>query len=467
MSNPQKIRISSSFRDPHGFMFRSGEQLFRQVNLAGQADYVAARDSGLYQQLWNAKLLIPHEELDKSFAFDPLQPPAAILKPDIIPFISYPYEWSFSMLKAAALLTLQIQELAIRHNFSLRDASAYNVQFINNRPILIDTLSFEPLNPSLPWMAYGQFCRHFLAPLALMGLVDLRLGLLLRDHTDGIPLDLAARILGPKTWPRFHLLIHLALHGKLSAASDTSAKSQRSSGRSLSKTSQLALIDSLKSAIEGIKLKTDKSVWSHYYTATNYSDAALEAKTEITSQTIDKIKPKTVWDLGCNTGRFSKLASERGILTVGSDFDPLCIEYAYLQAVKEQRENLIFLTQDLTNPSPNLGWSLSERDSFITRGPADLVIALALIHHLIIGNNITTAKLVEFFHSFSKFLLVEFVPKEDSQTQRLLASRKDIFPDYNLAEFKAQFEGKFQLISELPVKHSCRTLLLYKAYCGT
>lgn len=463
MSNPQKIRISSSFRDPHGFMFRSGEQLFRQVNLVGQADYVAARDSGLYQQLWNAKVLIPHEEIDQSFAFDPLQPPAAILKPDIIPFISYPYEWSFSMLKEAALLTLQIQELAIKHNFTLRDASAYNIQFINNRPIFIDTLSFEPLNPALPWMAYGQFCRHFLAPLALMALIDLRLGLILRDHIDGIPLDLAAKILGTRSWSRFHLLIHLALHGKLSASSDTSSRSQRSSNKTLSKTSQLALIDSLKSAISGLKLKTDKSVWSHYYSATNYSDAALEAKTTVVAETIEQLQPKSVWDLGCNTGRFSNLASQRGILTFGSDFDPLCIEYAYLQAIKEQRENVIFLTQDLTNPSPNLGWNLSERDSLIKRGPADLVIALALVHHLIIGNNLSTERLVEFFHGFSKHLLVEFVPKEDSQTQRLLSSRKDIFPNYNLADFKVRFEQNFKLVWEKPVAHSSRTLLLLEA----
>lgn len=463
MTNSPKTLIPASFRDPHGFMFKSEGQLFRQVTAAGKADYIAARDSGLHHKLWEEKLLIPHKEVGLENSYDTNLNPAAILNPQVIPFISYPYEWSFSMLKDAALHTLKIQELALKQNFTLRDASAYNIQFINNQPIFIDTLSFEPLNPAIPWMAYGQFCRHFLAPLAMMALIDLRLGALLRDYIDGIPLDLAARTLGRKAWTKFHLLIHLSLHGKLSASSQTAAHSKIQPAKALTKTNQLALIDSLKSAILSLKLKPDKSVWSDYYSATNYSDAALEAKTELVAEALEQLQPKSVWDLGCNTGRFSKLASKQSILTIGSDFDPLCIEYAYLEAVKEKQKNLLFLTQDLTNPSPSLGWNLSERDSFISRGPVDLVIALALVHHLIIGNNISTERLVEFFHGFSKHLLVEFVPKEDSQTQRLLSSRKDIFPNYNLADFKVRFEQKFKLVWEKPVAHSSRTLLLLEA----
>ena len=189
MNNSQKTQLPASFRDHHGFIFESNGQLYRQVNDAGRSDYLAARDSGFYQQLWDAGLLIPHEQVDLELAFDPRLAPAAILRPKRIPFISYPYEWSFSMLKAAALQTLRIQGIALKNNFSLRDASAFNIQFVNNQPIFIDTLSFEPLNPALPWMAYGQFCRHFLAPLALMALIDIRLGGLLREHIDGIPLD--------------------------------------------------------------------------------------------------------------------------------------------------------------------------------------------------------------------------------------------------------------------------------------
>src|SRR6185436_4959816 len=186
-------QLSASFRDPSGFLFSRGGILYRQVNRAYQKEYARLMESGLYEKLVKAGLLIPHVEVD--------QPPAVevdalkVIQPDRVPFISYPYEWSFGQLKSAALATLSIQKRALKMGMSLKDASAYNIQFVHGKATLIDTLSFEVYEEGEPWVAYRQFCQHFLAPLALMALKDVRLNQLLRVYIDGVPLDLVSELL--------------------------------------------------------------------------------------------------------------------------------------------------------------------------------------------------------------------------------------------------------------------------------
>ena len=442
---------ASSFRDPSGFIFHFQGELFRQVNLVYQKHYEALISSGLYQKLVAEELLIPHEESGIS----PLQPETAfkVLKPEIIPFISYPYEWSFGQLKAAASLTLRIQELALAHGMVLKDASAFNIQFRAGKPILIDTLSFEVYEPGQPWVAYGQFCRHFLAPLALMHFRDVRLNQLLRIYLDGIPLDLASKLLPWKTKFHFTLLSHIHLHAK-SQAKFAKASAERNK-MNVGEKGLLHLTDHLKTAINNLNWQPQGTEWAEYYNETNYSGSSFAQKKRLIRLLTSQEKPNVVWDLGANKGEFSQLAAEKAKLVVAFDIDPAAVEKHFQE---NRLPNVLPLLLDLTNPSPALGWANNERKSFAERGPADMIMALALVHHLAISNNLPLPRIAEFFAQNCQTLLIEFIPKTDSQVQKLLATRPDIFPDYNQTTFEAVFSTIFTIEGIYPLTESERTL---------
>jgi hypothetical protein len=452
--------LSASFRDPSGFLFTQDGVLYRQVNRCYQAEYDLLMQSGLYDRLVKARKLIPHREVD-------IEPPEAglayrILEPERVEFISYPYEWCFSQLKDAALLTLSIQKTALAHGLSLKDASAYNVQFHDGRPVLIDSLSFEAYREGEPWVAYRQFCQHFLAPLALMAHGDVRLNKLLRIYIDGVPLDLASRLLPWRTHLQFGLLTHIHLHAsaqkKYADAADQAKAQAR--GRSLSKTGLLGLVESLSSTVKSLKWEPQGTEWGDYYDATNYTRPAFEQKMRIVESYLEKIQPRKVWDLGANTGVFSRLAAQKAAVTISSDIDEAAVEKNYRQAKKDKEEKMLPLVLDLTNPSPAIGWHNRERDSFIDRGPVDAVMALALVHHLAISNNVPLADLADFFAALGRWLVVEFIPKDDSQVKRLLASRKDIFDDYSREGFEQAFSRRFTILETTPIEGSSRTMYL-------
>ena len=271
---------------------------------------------------------------------------------------------------------------------SLKDGTAYNIQFRNGKPLLIDTLSFERYPEGQPWVAYRQFCQHFLAPLALASYSDVRLSQLLRVHLDGIPLDLASRLLPLQTRFRFSLLTHLHLHAK--AQTHFADKPPRRSYRRVSRTAFLGLIENLESCVRALSWSPPKNEWSAYYGSTNYSSEALWHKQQLVAGFLDRMrpKPKMVWDLGANTGLFSRLASNRGMATIAFDQDPACVEENYQVCRQRGEPNILPLLIDLTNPSPNLGWHSRERMSLLERGSPDAILALALIHHLAIANNL-------------------------------------------------------------------------------
>ena len=458
MKNNTPARQRASFRDPSGFLFTRDGILYRQVNQSYQKDYDLLMQSGLYEKLVKGKRLIPHQEVDAAPAVAGTA--YRVIQPERVAFISYPYEWSFSQLKDAALLTLSIQKAALELGLSLKDASAYNVQFHNGRPVFIDTLSFEAYEEGKPWIAYRQFCQHFLAPLALMRYRDVRLNQLLRVYIDGVPLDLASTLLPSRTRLQAGMLMHIHLHAsaqkKFSDAPEQ-AKVQ-ASGRSMSKMGLLGLIDSLKSTVSGLQWEPAGTEWGDYYDATNYTRAAFDFKHGLVKEFLEDIRPASVWDLGANTGVFSRIASEMGIPTVSSDIDPAAVEKNYRQVRKNKETNLLPLVLDLTNPSPGIGWQNRERDSFAGRGPVDVVMALALVHHLAISNNVPLPDLAEFFAGLGRWLIVEFIPKEDSQVERLLMTRADIFPDYNRAGFEAAFEAYFTIRESREIEGSRRIL---------
>ena len=455
----------ASFRDPSGFLFTRDGVLYRQVNQSYAADYQKLVDSGLYAKLVKAGLLVPHIEVEMEAA-DPAMA-FKILRPELVPFITYPYEWSFSQLKDAALATLSIQKRALKLGMSLKDASAYNIQLFGGKVTLIDTLSFETYKEGEPWVAYRQFCQHFLAPLALMAYRDIRLNQLLRVYIDGIPLDLASSLLPGRTRWMIGLASHIHLHASAQKRYADVAVSEKRAGRKMSKEALVALIESLQVTVRKLEWKPAGTEWADYYAANNYTDAAFEHKKVLVGDWLTRIEAKTVWDLGGNTGVFSRVAAQTGAFVVSSDIDPAAVEVNY-RMVKEQKEhNLVPMVLDLTNPSPAIGWSNLERDSFLQRGPADASLALALVHHLAISNNVPLPRVAEFFAACGEWLIVEFVPKSDGQVQKLLRSRLDIFNDYTKAGFEQAFGQFYTLQESSAVRDSQRWLYLMRRIAPT
>ena len=448
--------LPSSFRDPSGFLFLDQGVLYRQVNRSYREDYDHFVGSGLFDSLVDAGLLVAHREVTPPGP-EP-QERYKTLRPEPLPFISYPFEWSFSQLQDAALTTLAIQKRSLEHGMSLKDGTAYNIQFREGKPLFIDTLSFERYTEGRPWTAYRQFCQHFLAPLALASYSDIRLGQLLRIHLDGIPLDLASHLLPFHTRFRFSLLTHLHLHAK--AQTHFADKPVRQVHRSVSRRALQGLIENLESCVAALNWNTPQQEWASYYGETNYTSAAFRHKEQLVGEYLDRINPKPdmVWDLGANTGLFSRLAASRGMTTIAFDQDPACVERNYRVCRQERDTNILPLWVDLTNPSPNLGWHGRERMSLLDRGSPDAVLALALIHHLAIANNLPLSRLAGFFGELCRTLVIEFVPKTDSQVQRLLASREDIFPNYTQEAFEQAFRRYFEIRAVSKIRQTERML---------
>lgn len=458
--------IPASFRDPSGFLFIRNNILYRQVNVAYKENYFRLMSSGLYERLVQERLMVPHEETDIPFCREREKEGYKVIRPEKIPFISYPYEWSFSQLKDAALTILKIQKLAFAKGMILKDASAYNIQFHQGNPILLDTLSFEDYKEGKPWVAYGQFCRHFLVPLALMSYTDVRLGQLLRIYIDGIPLDLAISLLPFSARRHISLYMHIFLHGweqkryEDSVNVPTGTSINPTTGRKVSRLGFQGIIESLEKAVKKMKWSPGGTAWGNYYNATNYSPTALEHKKELISAYIDRVTPRGVWDLGANNGLFSRIAAAKGIPTLAFDIDPSAVEMNYLSSREKGEKLMLPLLLDLTNPSPGIGWENIERASFIDRGPVDLILCLALVHHLAIANNVPFERIARFLSRICRFAVLEFVPKEDSQVQRLLATREDVFPTYTCASFEEEFSRYFNILDSTPLKDSKRSLYL-------
>lgn len=448
------IREPSSFRDNCGFLYRNEGRLFRQINPCYFDEYAHLKTSGLLEALWEKELFIRHEEMyagnDK-----------VVIRPQAIPFISYPYEWCFSQYREAALLTLRIQRLALQHGMILKDASAFNVQFIGTRAVFIDTLSCERLRGNRPWQAYAQFCRHFLAPLALMSYVDIRLSHLLKNFIDGVPLDLASRLLPWRSFLNSGLFMHLHIHAKMQ-------KQYQGHGADRARTAQVSaasmnnLIEHLSTTIKALTWKLPATEWGDYYENTNYTQVSFEHKLGTVRTFLREAAPKTVFDLGANDGTFSKIARDTGAMVVSLDIDPAAVEKNYRAARKSKEILILPLIFDLTNPSPEIGWSNEERQSLFGRGPADCILALALVHHLAISHNIPLGRIAKAFSRLGKWLIIEFIPKNDSKVKILLSSRKDIFDRYAESDFEAEFSHYFTIIKRTPVADSARTLYLMK-----
>jgi ribosomal protein L11 methylase PrmA len=448
-------RLRGSFRDPSGYLFRRDGVLYRSVAPSYRAHYDALLASGLYDELAAGGLLVRHEEMAPALA------PGAyrVLRPDVVEFVSYPYEWCFGQLKAAALCTLAIQRRALARGMVLKDASAYNVQFQGTQPIFIDTLSFERLVEGKPWAAYRQFCEHFLVPLLLVSRVDPGLARLLRVHLDGIPLELGSRLLGARSLGSLGALVHVVMHGRSvrKYAGHGGARARRAA---VSARALLALAQNLEACIRACSWEPRGTQWADYEETHGYGPASHAHKRSLVADQLRRTGAKTVWDLGANTGEYSRLAAEQGASVVAFDLDPAAVERNFRRLAGARTDRVLPLVMDAADPSPACGWDSRERLSLVERGPADAVMALALVHHLAIGRNVPFDLMAEGFARLGRFLIVEFVPKEDPQAQRLLSSRADVFDHYTPEEFERAFGAWYAVESRQQIAGTGRLVFV-------
>jgi len=454
---------SGSFRDPSGSVSTRNGEVYRYIFKPGVKDFETAREAGVHERLIKKGLLIGHEEIVP----DDRSPPGTVysLRHPRLPIISYPWEWPFSMLKDAALLSLEIMEQVLPSGFWLRDANAFNVQYDGNRLCLIDTLSIGRRLPESPWAAYGQFCSHFLAPLAMAAYCDIRTLSLWRNYINGYPLDLAAKMLPVLRRYRLGLFMHLYMHARAQLMADrrenlnknVSCKRPRVSDRGL-----VGLIRSLKRTIAGIQWKPTSRIWTEYRDIRSYQTEDVTKKAEYVENVVKRVRPRMVWDLGANTGEFSMIAAGHGAFVVSIDGDAACTEKLYRRRSREDPgKRILPLTMDLANPSPGLGWDSVERLALRDRGPADLLLALALTHHLVLTSCVPLALVASWLASLGEHVLVEFIPPTDPMVQKMLQNRSDGHLPYSHEVFNSSFSVHFDFLDHLAL-HNGRTLYLCK-----
>jgi len=467
---PQAIAAPDpgSFRDPSGVVYRRDGVLYRQIHHAGRADWEAVAATGLLDCLIEDGLLVGHRQVDPEHALDDRA--WTVLAPEPVPFVSYPYEWSVRQLVDAALLTLTLQERAVRVGLTLRDASAYNVQLHAGRARFIDTLSFGPRDEGAPWVAYGQFCRHFLAPLAMYRFCGTVARAMLRTHIDGVPLDEAVRVLPMRSWLQGGLVTHIHLHARATTRYAASAQGGAAPARAptVSTTGMLGLVDSLRRTVLACDREVRHTEWANYTAHTNYSDAAGRSKIDAVRQGLTTLAVRgpleRVWDLGANTGTFARVAAAHGATVVALDIDEGAVDTHWRAlASTEDPPSVLPLVQDLRNPSAALGWAHQERAALADRGPADAILALALVHHLAISNHTPLERIARWFAQLGRGAIVEMVPHGDSQVKRLLATRPGAFPDYTFEGFERAFGQHFQILERHPVADSERVIYVLAA----
>ncbi len=461
-------KIAGSFRDPSGHVYQGDGRIFRTVNSCFASDFEYVRSSGILEKLTNAGLLLPvtvvPEGTDLVVGMD--AETKYILETPKLPFISYPYEWPFSALKAAALLHLKIHLSALEEGVTLSDASAYNIQFQGPRPIFIDHLSFCPYQKGEVWFGHRQFCEQFLNPLLLQSYFGLSHNAWYRGTQEGIPTNEINRLLRWRHLMNLNVCMHIVMQSFLQkTVQDSVSGIQKEELRNTSfplasfqRMLQRLYVWIAKLQPQGIR----KTVWQDYGKTHNYSQKEMSLKKQFVKNFANRIQPKLLWDLGCNSGDYSKVALQEGAESVvGFDADAGALEAAFERACAEGLAlQPVYL--DMTNPAPNQGWRERERSGFQARASANGVLALACIHHLAISRNIPFDELLEWIVGLAPHGIIEFVPKNDPMVQQLLRLRKDIFPNYSEAVFLKTISQKAKIVHSQCVSESGRLLIEYE-----
>lgn len=453
------LRHSSSFRDPSGYIFVKNHELFRVINPIYFKQYNILTESGFFDTLSQNNLLIKHEEVSRNVD-------EIIIKPQQIPFITYPYEWSFEQYKEAALLTLKLQKYALVKGFCLKDASAFNVTFFKGKAVFIDTLSFDFYEEGKPWRGYKQFIMHFLGPLVLAHYHGNDMLKFMQQHIDGVPVKMIASMLPYKT--KFSPILYTNIH-LLAKFEDKHNEDMLKDSRvsKLSKKGQIKIIETLYDFISKLGVENE-SEWSDYYYKMNYSDIAFENKALIIKKWVEKLDVKKLIDVGGNNGHFVRTLEERLEAALVCDIDSNAVDSNYKMVTDKEETYILPFVLDVLSPSPAIGFKNKERLSFIERVQQfqpDITFALALIHHISLSGNVPFDLSAKFFASFSKYLIIEFPKREDSWVKKILQNKGDFenhFGFYNIENFEKCYAECFELKEKIAVEGSQRILYLYK-----
>lgn len=453
--NPEISSHAASYKDRDGFIFKHGDNFYRCINASYFDNYRLLMQSGLYAQLTKKKWLVPHEEITGNPQLNTTG--TIIILPQQIQYISYAYEWSFAMWQDAALLTLNIAKESIEKGMMLKDATPFNIQFVNGRPVFIDTLSFEEYDAAKPWVAYRQFCECFIAPLLLQQYCHIELGKVFTVYPNGIPLQILKSLLPARAKWNLHNYLHVYLQA---AVKPGKTKSNATAAKNFSKQKMVLLLNGLISYVTQLHAKKSKTTWDDYYDGTILSDKYLQEKTRLVKAFAETINFSSVVDLGANDGHFSLLFKNTDKQIVAVDGDVNCINDLYCTIRKEKIANILPLINTLNAPSPAIGWNNAERSSFGERIKGEMVFALALVHHLAIACNVPLDFIASWLAAMGKYLLIEFVPKSDEKVKLLLQNREDIFDQYTITDFEKTFAKKYTILQQEKISGTERVLYL-------
>ena len=446
-----------SFRDPDSRVLVSEEGVFRVLSEAGLADWEALAGSQLFERAVADGSLIATRPANGDARLAGLEAaetalaeaPAAVLRHDRIPFVSYPYEWTFGMLRDAALLELDLLLAALDEDLILKDATPYNVQFDGARPVFIDVGSFERLREGEPWAGYRQFCMQALYPLMIQAHRDIALQPLLRGRLEGIPPTEAARMLNGRHRLHRGVLTHVVLHARLERRYEASAGDEvRGELRKARFGTELirANAKKLRRLVSRLEWKPGASAWAAYRKTSTYTDEDAETKAAFVSAAVQRVGPSLTWDLGANDGAYSRLAAESGSYVLALDSDHATVEALYRSLRESGERRILPMVADLADPSPGLGWRGAERRPLADRGRPDLVLALALVHHLSIAANVPLADVVAWLADLGAPAVVEFPTRDDPMVRRLLAAKREgTHPDYERERFERLLAERFDV----------------------
>jgi len=454
-----------SFRDQEGRVFYQDGRVLRSLNDQALKNWQALSQAAFFQPLVDQGKLVSSKALSPQEVQQILIPGPwkAVLEHQILPFISYPYEWPFGMLKDAALLQLELILIALEEDMILKDCSAFNVQWVGTNPVFIDIPSFRKVAPGEPWVGYRQFCQMFLYPLFLQAFKDVPSQSWLRGSLDGIPPEQCWALLSLRDLFRRGVFFHVFLMSKIQnayASTQINIKNElKASG--FNKVLIKKNVSNMKKIIDGLEWNRKKSEWSDYSLNNSYSAVDWKKKEAFIQKSAQSRRWKLAWELGCNNGFFSRIVARYAGAVVAMDLDALVIERLYQELKKEKQKTIIPLVINIADIPGGLGWRGMERKSLTNRGKPDLTLCLALVHHLAIGANIPLKEFVDWIAGLTRHLVIEFVTKEDPMTKRLLLNKEDHYRDYDVAHFEKYLEESFTVHARETLE--CGTRILYFA----
>jgi SAM-dependent methyltransferase len=457
---PENGDEPGSFRDPTSrIVYRNGE-VYRYLSERALEDWRALVATRFFSAEMEAGRIVATEEVS--------EPPApagsaGVLHHERIPFVSYPYEWPFSMLQDAALLQLDLLGEALAEDFILKDATPFNVQWRGSNPVFIDIGSFERLGAGEPWIGYRQFCRQYLYPLMLTTYNNVSFRPWLRGQPEGITAEEMRRLLSTGDRLRSGVLLHVTLQARAERRYAASERDMRAELKEAGFRKELieANVSRLRKLVAKLKQPADSSTWSEYGAEHEHVARHREAKSAFITAVVEGRRSGLVWDLGANDGHFSRLAARSADTVVAVDADEVVIDRLYRTLAEERVSNVLPLVGDLANPSPGLGWRGRERRPLEDRGSPDLVLLLALVHHLVIGANVPLGRVIEWLADLESRVVLEWVPPEDPMVARLMANKRahEVHGDYNEAELRAHLGRTFDIETETPLEDGGRVLL--------